>query len=59
MIGYELDAGSRAQISPTIVVGPNNYWLEISGEQQAKGRSVKFFRWLRGKAGEMTGAFPR
>jgi LysR family glycine cleavage system transcriptional activator len=59
MIEYELEAGSLVQISPTIVVGPNGYWLEISGEQQAKGRSVKFFRWLRGKAGEMTGAFAR
>lgn len=51
MIEYELSAGSLVQISPTTVVGPNGYWLEISEEQQAKGRSVQFFRWLRGVAG--------
>jgi LysR family glycine cleavage system transcriptional activator len=50
MIEYELDAGSLVQISPTMVVGPNGYWLEISAEQQAKGRSVRFFRWLNGMA---------
>ena len=52
MIEYELDAGSLIQVSPTTVVGPNGYWLEISGEQQAKRRSVQFFRWLRGVAGQ-------
>ena len=51
MIEYELDAGSLVQISPTTVVGPNGYWLEISAEQQAKSRSVQFFRWLKGVAG--------
>ena len=51
MIEYELNAGSLLQISPTIVVGPYGYWLEISEEQQAKTRSVQFFRWLRGAAG--------
>lgn len=51
MIEYELNAGSLVQISPTTVVGPNGYWLEISEEQQAKTRSVQFFRWLRGVAG--------
>ena len=51
MIEYELDAGSLVQISPTTVVGPNGYWLEISEEQQAKSRSMQFFRWLRGTAG--------
>ena len=59
MIEYELGAGSLVQISPTMVVGPNGYWLEISAEQQAKGRSVRFFRWLNGMAGGMTGAFQR
>ena len=56
MIEYELDAGTLVQISPTTVVGPNGYWLEISSEQQAKGRSVKFFRWLRSVAGSTTSA---
>ena len=55
MIEYELDAGSLIQVSPTTVVGPNGYWLEISGEQQAKRRSVQFFRWLRGVAGQTIG----
>ena len=59
MIEYELGAGSLVQISPTMVVGPNGYWLEISAEQQAKGRSVGFFRWLNGMAGGMKGAFQR
>ena len=57
MIEYELNAGSLVQISPTTVVGPNGYWLEISEEQQAKTRSVQFFRWLRGVAGLTAGAF--
>ena len=57
MIECELNAGSHAQISPTTVVGPNGYWLEISEEQQAKTRSVQFFRWLRGVAGLTAGAF--
>jgi LysR family glycine cleavage system transcriptional activator len=56
MIEYELQAGSLVQISPTTVVGPNGYWLEISEEQQAKTRSVQFFRWLRGVAGLTAGA---
>jgi len=47
MIEYELDAGSLIQISPTTVVGPNGYWLEISEEQQAKKISVQFYRWLK------------
>ena len=51
MIEYELDAGSLVQISPTTVVGPYGYWLEISAEQQAKSRSVQFFRWLKNMAG--------
>lgn len=51
MIEYELDVGSLIQISPTAVVGPNGYWLQITSEQQAKGRSVQFFRWLRSVAG--------
>lgn len=51
MIEYELNEGSLVQISPATVVGPNGYWLEISSEQQAKGRSVQFFRWLRSVAG--------
>lgn len=59
MIEYELDAGSLVQISPTTVVGPNGYWLEISAEQQSKGRSVQFFRWLRGMAGGTAGASQR
>lgn len=56
MIEYELNAGSLVQISPTTVVGPNGYWLEISIEQQAKGRSVQFFRWLRSVARSATNA---
>ena len=56
MIEYELNAGSLIQISPTTVVGPNGYWLEISSEQQAKGRSVQLFRWLRSVAGPTTSA---
>ena len=51
MIEYELGAGSLVQISAATVAGPNGYWLEISEEQQAKGRSMQFFRWLRGMAG--------
>jgi LysR family glycine cleavage system transcriptional activator len=54
MIEFELSAGSLVQLSPTTVVGPNGYWLEISEEQQAKTRSVQFFRWLRGIAGLST-----
>ena len=56
MIEYELNAGSLVQISPTTVVGPNGYWLEISAENQAKRRSVKFFRWLRNVAGPLKDA---
>ncbi|WP_424928939.1 LysR family transcriptional regulator [Amaricoccus tamworthensis] len=57
MIEYELDAGSLVQISPTMVEGPNGYWLEISTEQQAKARSVRFFRWLNNMAGGTPGMF--
>ena len=56
MIEFELNAGSLIQISPTTVVGPNGYWLEISSEQQAKGRSVQLFRWLRSVSGPTTSA---
>ena len=56
MIEYELTAGSLDPISPTTVVGPNGYWLEISEDQQAKGRSAQFFRWLRGVAGATASA---
>lgn len=59
MIEYELGAGSLVQISPTTVVGPNGYWLEISREQQANGRSVQFFRWLKHMAGGTAGMFQR
>lgn len=50
MIEFELGAGHLVQIDPVVVTGPFGYWLEITNERMARGRVLRFSRWLENAA---------